>query len=180
MRTAVKSSSSSAPPVVEQPFRTLIRVFGLVRRVMEPYFARFGVSGAQWGVLRALHRAEGEGESPVRLTDLSKYLLVRPPSVTGTVDRLVRMGLVARVAPAASEDDQRVKRVQLTTAGRKLVKRILQHHPAQVEKMLSALDPAERREFQRLLIRFGNHLESLVDQPAGNGKIEKAEASVKS
>lgn len=179
MKAATKSSTSS-PPFVEQPFRSLIRVFGLVRRVMEPYFARFGVSGAQWGVLRALRRAEDEGQSPVRLTDLSNYLLVRPPSVTGTVDRLVRMGLVARVAPAASEDDHRVKRVHLTSAGRKLVRRILQHHPTQVELMLAGLDPAERREFQRLLLRFGDHLETLVDQPNGHEKNDKVEASVKS
>src|SRR5437016_2507823 len=80
----------------ESAFREMIRVFGLLERVMQPYFARFGISGAQWGVLRNLHRAEQEGIPALRLTDLSERLLVRPPSVAGVVERLERSGLVAR------------------------------------------------------------------------------------
>ena len=63
---------------------------------MQPYFARFGISGAQWGVLRQLHLAEQEGLAGLRQTDLSERLLVRPPSVTGVVDRLERVGYVQR------------------------------------------------------------------------------------
>ena len=33
------------PP--ENALREMIRVFGLVEKVMQPYFARFGISGAQ-------------------------------------------------------------------------------------------------------------------------------------
>ena len=58
----------------ESAFREMIRVFGLLERVMQPYFARFGISGAQWGVLRNLHRAEQEGIPALRLTDLSERL----------------------------------------------------------------------------------------------------------
>src|SRR5438874_8826842 len=99
-------------------FRELIRTFGLLERVMQPYFFKFGISGAQWGLLRNLHRSEREGEPAPRLTELSRRLLVRPPSVTGLVDRLERLGLVRR---RAAEDDLRAKRVALTDEGRKLV-----------------------------------------------------------
>src|SRR3954463_16027530 len=92
-------------------FRSLVRTFGLLKRVMEPYFARFGISGSQWGVLRALHRAADEGRAQLRLTDLSDRLLIRPPSVTGVIDRLQQAGLVCREASAT---DQRVKLVSLT------------------------------------------------------------------
>ncbi len=51
------SNSRPTPSVAERAFRQLIRNYGLVERIMQPYFARFGVSGAQWGVLRNLHRA---------------------------------------------------------------------------------------------------------------------------
>src|SRR5207247_10326817 len=80
----------------EGAFRELLRVVGLLERVMQPYFAQFGISGAHWGVLRNLHRAEEEGLPGLRLTDLSDRLLIRPPSVTGVVDRLERAGLVSR------------------------------------------------------------------------------------
>jgi len=91
------------------------------------------------------------------------------------------------VARVASDDDQRVKRVQLTSAGRRLVRRVLRNHPAQIESILAGLDAPERRELQRLLGRLGEHLQTLVDQPApgpsANGfdrvKTVKAEASVR-
>ena len=82
------------PP--ENALREMIRVFGLVEKVMQPYFARFGISGAQWGIMRNLHWAEQDGLPGLRSTDLSERLLIRPPSVTGVVDRLQRAGLVVR------------------------------------------------------------------------------------
>src|SRR5215471_14696292 len=94
----------------ETAFRALIQSFGLLKRVMEPFFTRFGISGSQWGVLRALYRAEEEGSGAVRLTDLSERLLIRPPSVTGTIHRLERMGLVAR---RVSPTDQRAREMGL-------------------------------------------------------------------
>src|SRR5258708_2557324 len=103
----------------EKAFRELIRLYGLLERVMQPYFARFGISGSQWGVLRNLHRAEQEGQGGIRLTDLGDRLLIRPPSVTGIVDRLERVGLVHR---DGSPEDLRVKRVALTDKGRQLVR----------------------------------------------------------
>src|SRR5437660_2428318 len=100
-----------APPrPAEGAYRELIHVFGLAERVMQPYFARFGISGSQWGVLRNLHRAEQDGLPELRLSELSDRLLVRPPSVTGIVDRLERAGLVAR---RDSTTDLRAKHVGL-------------------------------------------------------------------
>ena len=73
----------------EQTFRALLKTMGMMRRVMEPYFSRFGISGSQWGVMRSLWFADQVGESSVRVTDLSDRLLIRPPSVT-TVDGSTR------------------------------------------------------------------------------------------
>src|SRR5436309_11360463 len=95
-------SSQGRPTVVARPaesaFRELLRTFGLLERVMQPYFARYGISGSQWGVLRNLHRAAGEGRPGLRVVELSERLLIRPPSVTGALDRLERAGLVERRA----------------------------------------------------------------------------------
>src|SRR5262245_43600889 len=104
---------ADAPP--ETAVRALVRAFGLLERVQQPFFARFGISGSQWGVLKALHRAEQESAGGLRLTDLSERLLVRPPSVTGVVDRLQRAGLVVR---GESRGDLRSKPLSLTARGR--------------------------------------------------------------
>src|SRR5439155_20092022 len=155
-------------PKTDGTVRTLIRTYGLVRRVMEPYFARFGVSNSQWGVLRALHRAEGEGLTSLRLTDLGDRLLVRPPSVTGIVDRLHRMGLLRRIKSA---DDHRAKEVSLTPAGRERVKHVLEHLPAQLESVLGGLTADDRKQLQRLLDGLAQRLETLAtDSEGGESK----------
>jgi DNA-binding MarR family transcriptional regulator len=160
--TRIRSSSGSpsAGGPDELAFRALIRSFGLLKRVMEPYFAPFGISGAQWGVLRTLHRAEEQGELELRLTDLGQRLLIRPPSVTGAVDRLQRMGLVAR---AASPLDQRAKHVNLTPAGRALVLRVLVRHPAQIHSVLEGLDAKEHQQLSQLLDKLAAHMQALAD-----------------
>jgi DNA-binding MarR family transcriptional regulator len=159
--------ASSTHPVVsdENAFRTFIRTFGLLERVMHPYFARFGISGAQWGVLRTLHRAEQKGSRALRMSELSERLIIRPASVTGVIDRLARDGLVKREALAS---DLRVKEIQLTAKGRELVERVLVGHEGQIAKILAGLRADEQTEFQRLLVRLGQHLESLAGHPEGN------------
>src|SRR5437588_1971942 len=109
------NGSQTSPRTAESAFREMIRVFGLLERVMNPYFARFGISGSQWGVLRNLHRAEQDGLPCLRLTELGERLLIRPPSVTGLVDRLERAGLVVR---DGLPTDLRAKQVRLTRSGR--------------------------------------------------------------
>src|SRR6185369_9612317 len=109
---------------------------GLLERVMQPYFGRFGISGAQWGVLRNLHRAEQEGRAGLRLGELGERLLIRPPSVTGVVDRLERLGLVAR---SDVPGDGRAKEVGLTPEGREVLDRVLAEHPGRMEMLLAGL-----------------------------------------
>jgi DNA-binding MarR family transcriptional regulator len=159
---AQRNGKVLTPPTVRPPestFRELIRTLGLLERVQHVYFARFGLSGAQWGVLRNLHRAEQEGMPGLRLTDLSERLLVRPPSVTGVVDRLERADLVERTG---SPTDLRAKQVGLTPRGRQLVERVLTVHGAQIDAVLGGLSPPEQSELHRLLKVLGRHLEGLL------------------
>jgi DNA-binding MarR family transcriptional regulator len=147
----------------EGTFRGLLRVLGLLERVMQPYFAQFGISGSQWGVLRNLYRAEQDGLPGLRLTDLSERLLIRPPSVTGVVDRLQRGGLVVR---DGSPFDMRAKQVALTAKGRELVERILAVHGRQIDTVLGVLSPAEQAQLHRLLNLLEHHLEDVLAKGA--------------
>ena len=140
-------------------FREYIRTFGLVERVMQPYFARFGISGAQWGVLRNLQRAEDEGLRSLRVGELSDRLLIRPPSVTGMIDRLERAGLVRRLGLRA---DLRVKHIQLTAAGRQLVRRVLAVHEKQIAGVLGGLNPDDQTALHRILLLWRGHLERML------------------
>jgi DNA-binding MarR family transcriptional regulator len=151
--------SAAMPSAAESAFRSLVTTLGLLKRATEPYFARFGISCSQWGVLRTLHRSEEQRQSALRLTDLGDRLIVRPASITGVVDRLQRMGFVARTA---SPDDQRAKHVTLTPRGRALVRRVLEHHPDHIRSILQGLSEPEQGELQRLLERLASHLHLLT------------------
>ena len=138
-----------------------MRFLGLLERVMQPYFAKFGISSSHWGVLRNLHRAEQEGLAGLRLTDLSERLLIRPPSVTGVIDRLERAGLVAR---GGSMIDLRSKTVKLSPAGRELIERVLHGHGDHVASVMNGLNGQEQLELLRLVERLSRHLTNLAAQ----------------
>jgi DNA-binding MarR family transcriptional regulator len=144
----------------ETVLRALARSFGLVRRIMAPHIANFGISVSQWTVLRTLQRAEDEGTVGLRLCDLGARLLVQPPSVTGAVDRLKRMGLLATTV---SSEDQRVREVRLTRSGRERVAQVLVGQPERLARLLAGLSKPEQEELRRLLDRLTKHLEALVD-----------------
>ena len=152
----------------ELAFRALLRASGLVARIMHPYFARFGISGSQWGVLRTLYRAESEGSPRLRLTDLSDRLLVRPPSITGVIDRLERLGYVVRTNSAV---DLRSKEVRLTDPGRELVARILTGHRTQIAAVMDGLIEDEQLQLRSLLDRLGCHLEGMLASNPGRDEL---------
>ena len=141
------------------PYRSLLRVTGLLDRVMQPYFGRFGVSRSQWACLRVLHRAEQEGLPGLRPVDLGRRLLVRPPSVTGLIERLQRLGYVESNSSAT---DLRGKEVHLSEAGRQLVERILRGHGEQIAAVMGGLDETSQRQLHHLLQRLAEHLESMA------------------
>jgi DNA-binding MarR family transcriptional regulator len=146
--------------VAERSFRQLIRTYGLIERVMQPYFARFGISGAQWGVLRNLHRAEQEGLPGLRLTDLSRRMLIRPPSVTGIADRLEKVGLIVR---RASATDGRAKHAALTEKGRQVVEEVLTVHQAQLARVMGGLSTEQQAQLDKLLVQVAEHLAVLAE-----------------
>ena len=154
----VASKKKLSSIALDEAFQSQLRVFGLLRRVMEPYFATFGISGSQWAVLIVLYHAKNEGLSSLWLKDIGERLLIRPPSVTGVVDRLHRMGLVIR---ETSSTDSRAKQVNLTPAGSELVMCILEGHKAKTDRLLGGLTTSERHQLRQLLDRMSVHLEKI-------------------
>jgi DNA-binding MarR family transcriptional regulator len=158
----------------EIAFRSLVRTYGLLSRAMQPFFMRFGITVSQFAVLRTLRCAEAQairkGQMPtdadgtchgLRQMELGDRLLVRPPSVTGVIDRLERQGLVCR---GPSPDDLRAKFVHLTDAGRRLMDRVEGDHAQRMNQVLIALSVPEQKELSRLLNLLGSHLEAICDR----------------
>ncbi len=146
----------------ERALRAFIRCSTLFRKDSERYFAGFGISGAQWGALRTLHRAEGERISGLRLRELGDRMLVRPPSMTGVIDRLERSGYVSK---QSSPSDRRAKQVSLTRQGRDLVRHVLRQNPDRIRSILGDLSASDARTLLRLIEHMAERLESRAATP---------------
>jgi DNA-binding MarR family transcriptional regulator len=157
---------SSTSGVTEAVFHSLLRSWGLLRQAQDPYFARFGISASQWGILRVLQRAELHGESDLSLKEVGRRLFIQPPSVTGVADRLERQGLVQRVP---SRTDLRVCHLTLTPQGRKLLAQVLAGHAARIRALFGGLTLREQQTMLDLLNRLEPHLRSLVSTEPPNG-----------
>ena len=156
----------------EHAHRSLLRAFGSLKKVMEPYFAQFGISRPQWAVLIVLHRSEEQGVAGMRLRDLGERLFIRPPSVTGVVDRLERERLVAR---SQADDDLRVRRVRLTDEGRAMIERVLAVHAGQVRAMMSGLTVRQQATLARLLDQLDGHLKTFNADAGGARRVQSAQ-----
>jgi len=161
-----RASGRVRPAVSEAVFRAFLRSWGLLRQAQDPYFAGFGISASQWGILRVLQRAEVKGEAELALKEVGERLLIQPPSVTGVVDRLERQGFVKR---SPSKTDLRVRHLRLTRPGRELMAKVLEGHAERIQSLFAGLEPEEQETMLGLLQRLEAHLQTLVSPPPNDG-----------
>jgi DNA-binding MarR family transcriptional regulator len=143
----------------QQALRDLARINGLIRALAEPHFASYGLSMAQWGVLRTLARRERAGRQPPKLHELGAEMVVRPPSLSATVDRMVCAGLISR---SEDPDDRRARRITLSLPGRRLLERRTPDHRAWVEGVMTGLSREDQVALSRLLTKAGDHMRGLI------------------
>ena len=166
----MSSNANSGAPGTEAVFHSLLRTWGLLKQVQEPYFARFGVSGAQWGILRVLQRTAAEGRKHLSLTEVGERLFIQPPSVTAAVDRLQRQGLVNRTH---SKADLRVRHLSLTTSGRNLVNKVLRGgHAKRIDSFFAALTNVEQDTLLNLMQKLEGNLRSIATSEHWGGLAE--------
>ena len=98
------------------------------------------------GQLRLLFKLSRQG--PTSMSGIGEWLGTSLSSVTGTVERLERHGLVERRHGA---DDRRIVEVHLSDPGRELVADILGIRLESIRRFLGVLDPDELGDLDRLL-----------------------------
>ncbi len=109
--------------------------------------ARHGMSLARFDYLAQLLRHPGG----LRMSALSRYLMVTGGNVTGLTDQLVKAGLVQR---ELEPDDRRSWRVSLTPKGRRLFERIAAEHEGWIVNLLGGISDSERTQLYALLGRL--------------------------
>ncbi len=117
-----------------------------------------GLGESEFRILEALLH---KGAMPVNTIGAKVFLT--PGSISVAVDRLLKRGLVTRTN---STEDRRVRNVDLTAAGRKLIEQVFSAHARQVDRLAEVLSPKERRQVARGLKAFGKAAaHSAVERP---------------
>ena len=115
-----------------------------------------GLTPSQYNVLRILR---GEGR-PLPILEVADRMIAAVPGITGLVDRLEGMGLVAR---ERSTEDRRVVFVAITPRGLDLLARLDDPVAALHKRLIGHLSPAELRELSRLLEKARQGLEKVSE-----------------
>lgn len=151
-RRAGAPAANAAPDTNKLAAEVLGR-FREVFRAAKLHFAAVqkvaGVSGAQLWALSEINAQPG-----LRVSDLTQKMSLHQSTVSNLVEKLNSSGLLRRLREAG---DNRVVRLQLTSAGKKVLARA--PHPAR-GVLPDALDKLDRRSLKKL----STSLESLVDQ----------------
>ena len=79
-------------------------------------------------------------DSPLRMSELNRHVLLSQPALSRMVDRLAERGLVDR---CPDPGDRRGVRLSLTPAGREVQRRIGSPHARSITRALKVLTPEE-------------------------------------
>lgn len=125
----------------------LTRAADAVNRRLDGLLAEAHLTASQFGVLEALlHLGQ------LCQKDLAAKLLKSDGNLTMVLGNLEKRGLVTRTR---DPQDKRLLNVQLTVAGRRLIRSLFPRHAANVAAAFSALTPAEQETLGKLSKKLG-------------------------
>jgi DNA-binding MarR family transcriptional regulator len=139
------------PDAPALPERLRLAVTRLARRLRQQ--AEAPISPTQSAALATIDR-----RGPLTLGELAQLERVQPPTVTAAVGRLEEQGLVDR---ERDPEDRRVSRVQVTPAGRKLLRETRSRKSAYLERRIAELSARDRATLERAAAV----LERLLEEP---------------
>lgn len=136
-------------PSACEVFLHLLRTGDEAFRATDEHFQAQGVSQGRFTVLMLLYDKTC-AETNVVLTpaQLAEKAGVTRATMTGLIDTLERAGMVTRKPDPA---DRRMLSVELTSAGREFLERMLPEHFRRISVVMSALSESERRTLVTLL-----------------------------
>jgi len=125
----------------------------LLHRTLGERLQNHGITVAQWAVLVVLWETDGLAQK-----DLSERVAVETPTLSRTIDRMERDGLVKR---ERNIQDRRQVHVNLTEHGAALWRDLVPEAEANLERALDGFDENEEAVLRGLLKRvIGNMSES--------------------
>lgn len=91
-------------------------------------------------------------KGPLTISAIGEKVLLANASMTSAIDRLETKALVIR---RTSEEDRRIRRIELTTEGERFISEIYQRHEAEIESLMTGLSGEERMALHSSLKKIG-------------------------
>ena len=129
----------------------LLQILGAAAKIhseMERVCSPFGITAAQYNVLRILIGGPSEGY-PRR--EILKRMIDTSPDCTRLIDRLEKLGLVRRDRTKA---DRRLSLTCITEKGKELLQRMQEPVRKVEEELISRLPEPQRTHFLQLTQKF--------------------------
>ena len=101
-------------------------------------------------------------KGPMPVNTIGPKVFLTPGSISVAVGRLLKRGFVTRTD---SSEDRRVRVVDLTPTGRRLIEQVFAAHSRQIDRLAEVLSPKERRQIARGLKAFGKAAAHLPGRP---------------
>jgi len=142
-----QAALSSDQKLALKTYVKLMRAAGVVNDRMHRHLLPEKLTFSQFAVIEALYHL-----GPLCQQDIGRKILRTSGNMTMVIDNLEKRGLVARTNVP---DDRRFKRVSLTTAGERLIKKIFPRHAEITRGVFSTLTLQEQEQLGRLLKKLG-------------------------
>ncbi len=135
--------------------------------VIDERLSHVQLTGARWGLLLRLWRAEKLGNSSVRPTQLSHFQRVSKNTISSHLRSLEEQGLIERTI---DPQDRRRFCIRLSEAGRAVVQATAPEHLQFLNELPTALNPEEIAQLRELLQRLHRsilqHGQATINCPA--------------
>jgi len=129
---------------------------GLISGAELEFFSRARVTNCQLIAIMSIFQA-----GRCTMGQLAKRLHVSTPTVTGLIDRLTRLRLVKRVH---SQKDRRKVYIELSEKGQALIAGFKDMVHRRWSRLLTALNPADVKDFQRIFEELRHTMERQRDE----------------
>jgi DNA-binding MarR family transcriptional regulator len=136
----------------EKVLMAIVRAAEIFKRNHSSVFRDYGLSFAQYNVLRVLDASAG-GQN--RMSEISRIMLVAGANLTGIAKRLQAEGFILK---RPDPTDERVTILEITPKGKRTLKHIERPKDDWVEIMLADIPKSERLDLLKklkLIIRNG-------------------------
>jgi len=147
LKDVAKYNYESDLSIDEKTMMSVVRTAELLRKNLSGILQNYGITFAQYNVLRFLSGSEN-GQNT--MTNTSNIMLVTGANMTGIAKRLEKNGYLIR---KSDPDDERITVLEITPKGRQVLQNVAQEKNGNLKQYFSDYSDDEKHELMAGLVR---------------------------